>query len=102
MLRTLALKTFSFAFASATSSRSVFSPTTGNRARRTTSSGLSTAAVASLKRMPSLPRTFFFQHIWKPAFQLEELQQQAEAEPGRPALVRHQVPVAVYQRPVRQ
>lgn len=58
-MRTLALKTFSFAFASATSSRSVFSPTTGNRARRTTSSGLSTAADASLKRMPSLPRTFF-------------------------------------------
>ena len=31
MVRTLALKTFAFAFASATSSRSVFSPTTGNR-----------------------------------------------------------------------
>ncbi len=59
MVRTLALKTFSFAFASATRSRSVFSPTTGYRASRTTSSGLPIAASASLKRIPSLPRTFF-------------------------------------------
>ena len=58
-MRTLALNTFSFAFASATRSRSVFSPTTGYNAVRTTSSGLSTAASASLKSIPSLPRTLF-------------------------------------------
>jgi hypothetical protein len=59
VVRTLALKTFSFAFASATRSRSVFSPTTGYRAVRAISSGLPIAASASRKRMPSLPRTLF-------------------------------------------
>jgi hypothetical protein len=58
-VRTLALNAFSFAFASATGSRNVFSPTTGYSTARTVPSGRPTAASASRNRMPSLPRTFF-------------------------------------------
>jgi hypothetical protein len=47
-------------------------------------------------------RRDLFQQVREPALQLEELQQQAEAEPGRPALVRHEVPVTVHQRPTGQ
>lgn len=56
-MRTRARNAASLALASRTSSRSVPSPTTGYRARRTVSSGCSTAAWASAKRIPSLPRT---------------------------------------------